>query len=160
MHEVHAEATRFLYFAPDDPTDGAEYGGSRVKPLAPDLAGYYRGKDRRLVIFENPVNRRIGWFYALYWPGAIDLSALDHRVARGAYTDADFAPSVRTVFQQTHCAVCKRVWPTLVIPPGDPYPGAPGLLEHKGAAATYRSCPACRSSLRQLVVKIFDEPAR
>jgi hypothetical protein len=58
MHEVHAEATRFLYFAPDDPTDGAEYGGSRVKPLAPDLAGYYRGKDRRLVIFENPVNRQ------------------------------------------------------------------------------------------------------
>src|SRR5690606_36447476 len=90
-----------------------------------------------------------------FWSGGPDLEALDRRVLEGTYTDADFAGSVKTVYQETICSQCGAGWQTLVMSGGDPYPGAPGLDQRTLEMGKFLLCPACRASLRQAVVKIL-----
>jgi ribosomal protein S27AE len=100
--------------------------------------------------------------YWLYWGGDVDLSALDKRVREGIYTDHDFEGAVKTQYSLTVCPVCGSQWDTLIIPPGDPYLGAPGLYEKKVEewVRKIRGCPACGARLRQLVVQVLGEHGR
>jgi hypothetical protein len=158
MHRVSAEGTVFFYFTQsEDPADNS------ALPLAvtihdPEVMRWIRRRgDVRLVVFESMLRRGRGNAYYLFWNDARDLDALDLRVANGTCDDGDFGASVKTTYQITHCDQCGSHWHTLVIPPGDPYPGAPGLIDRKIAASKFEACPACKASLRQMVVKILGQ---
>ena len=159
MRLVEPEGTRFFYVLATE--NALELTELPLSASPPDtrtvILGH--GTDTRLAVFASMLPGNPGRFYVLYWPDGTDLVALDQRVAAGTSEDADFAGAVRTVYQETLCGSCGSTWPTLVIPPGDPYPGAPGLLDRKIAAAQLQTCPRCGASLRQLVVKILDWPA-
>ena len=113
--------------------------------------------DTRWSLFKSILYPQHGHFYILYWNNNQNLNELDRAVKEGVYVDDSFKSSVKTVYQNTVCDTCRRTWKTLVIPPGDPYPGSPGLLEHKIATSQFKICPFCGASLRQMVVKIFGE---
>src|ERR1043165_639277 len=157
MHEITAEGTRFYYFVPGEAEAGPIDLPLEARLPDPALVIWLESEGSRLALFPSLLNPRRGIFYFLYWPGETDLSASDRRVLDGTYTDADFAPAMRTVFQRTFCDSCHRDWPTLVIPPGDPYPGAPGLMDRKIRAARLERCPGCNAYFRQMVVKILKE---
>lgn len=159
MHRVAAEGTEFFYFrADEDPREQTELPLGADLPDDRTLAAGQAAADTRFAVFPSMLRPDHGHFYILYWPSGPDLADLDRRVVAHAYDDADFESSVRTVYQDTSCDECDIVLPTLVIPPGDPYPGAPGLLDRKIAASRFQRCGACGSPLRQMVVAILDEP--
>jgi len=156
MHKVQAEGTTFWYVTGDEDPADITSTGLVVEAPDPELAARIRQHpDVRLVVFERMLKRTHGDVYYLFWNNGQDLVALDRRVLAGTYTDADFVASVKTTFQETRCDNCGSHWQTLVIPSGDPYPGAPGLLQRKIALSKFELCPACRASLRQMVVKIL-----
>jgi len=156
MHKTQAEGTAFWYLTGNgDPSEMTSTGLSVHAPDPGIVARVRQAPDVRLVVFERMLKRTQGDVYYLHWNNGQDLVALDQRVIAGTYTDADFAASVKTTYQVTRCDACGSEWQTLVIPPGDPYPGAPGLLQRKIVASKIELCPACRGVLRQAVVKIL-----
>jgi hypothetical protein len=156
MIHVQSEGTRFCYLPAAEDLATIRLGELAVEMPDPELAARIRRcPDVRMVVFENMLKRGHGLVYYLFWSGSPDLEALDRRVLAGTYTDADFAGSVRTVYQETFCSECGARWQTLIMRPGDPYPGAPGLEQRKLEMSKFSLCPACRSILRQAVVKIL-----
>ena len=157
MKEVRAEGTSYFYIA-----SGNALAAARASLGTFEVPSYVEGRldtaeDFRLVAVRNPLRRDKFLPYLLFWSQPLPLAELDQRVEAGTYGDADFASSIKTSYQVTLCGNCGRRWHTLVAPAGDPYLGAPGLMERKLAAASVLTCPSCNSSLRQLVVKIFEE---
>lgn len=157
MRLVSAEGTTFYYFSPSE--NWAPPAGMRTLGQPPErvMEQIRMGGAIRLAAFVPALDQMSVVPYFLFWPTDTDLASLDSRVRDGGQTDADFEGSVRTVYQHTHCSSCGQRWHTLVIPAGDPYPGAPGLLQRKIANNQYLRCPNCKSSLRQLVVCVFHD---
>jgi hypothetical protein len=153
--EVRAEGTRFYY------ADGESVEMTPPLPTQMPDPGVVRDvlatQAVRFAIFQSILRVGQGDAYFLYWREPPDLDAVDERVRAGAYTDEDFSSSVRTQFQITLCTSCKRRWKTLVIVPGDPYPGAPGLVQRKFQRARIELCPGCRSVFRQSVVLVLGQ---
>lgn len=156
MHWISAEGTKFIYLlGPEDP-EQVTASGVIVPMPEPSILALLRGlRDVRVVVFESMLRHGRGHIYYLFWRDCPDLSLIDKRVLDGSYSDADFETSVKTVHQETWCDQCGTRWHTLVIPPGDPYPNAPGLLEKKVAASTFERCPACGLPFRQMAVKVL-----
>ena len=155
MKRINAEGTTFFYFLPDDNLRQREFP-LQADPPRSDVTQRAISNGARLVLSPSFLSPRRGHFYFLYWPMKPDLVSLDTRVTDGSYSDADFASSSRAVYQDTWCDTCGEIWPTLVIPPGEPYPGAPNLLAKKVASARFEGCPKCGAPFRQMVVKIFE----
>ena len=156
MREIHVEGTKFYYFLADDGISEIEATGLSV--TTPDTAVVSAAReavDVRLAVFRRILQPGRGDVYFLFWNNEQNLTIVDQRVAAGSATDDDFTASVKTTHQLTVCERCRSWWSTLIIPPGDPYPGAPGLMERKIAASRILLCPKCGSSFRQMVVKIF-----
>ena len=93
----------------------------------------------------------------LFWKDPTDLRALDEKVKAGTYTDADFASSVKTSFEELQCQQCKKWFNALSIMGGSPYPGAPDLDREKLVLfnGQWKKCPYCHSGMRRTIVKIF-----
>jgi hypothetical protein len=160
VYMVTTEGTTFFYLTGFDDESSIDSSGLFV--TIQDRAAFSRVRqlcDVRAAVFESMLRRGRGNVYYLYWRDNRDLSELDQRVGTSSYTDEDFVTSVKTIYQNTLCDRCRASWNTLVIPPGDPYPGAPGLLEKKISSSKFVPCPRCGASLRQMVVKIFGEVA-
>ncbi len=158
MREIEAEHTKFIYFTRADGLPGTRVMGLHVRGLDPFMQRRVQNSsDFRLVLMRNVFSPDAADVYYLHWNDGQNLNALDIKVEQGTFSDSDFELSVKTVYQRTQCPKCHLWWDTLVIPPGDPYLGAPGLLEKKVAmrSGSYNTCPNCGASLRQLVVKIF-----
>lgn len=154
MKKIEAEHTEYTYFRRTDPKVLAN--GLKVKNLDSFMIDVLpSSQDTRLVAIKNFFEPNTADFYYLYWDDGSDLDALDAKVENNRYTDHDFANSLKTVFQWTECLDCRQRWPTLVIPPGDPYRGSPGLLEQKIKKAKFKQCPKCNAALRQMVVKLW-----
>jgi hypothetical protein len=156
MIKVQSEGTSFYYLLAAEAVPDVEIGGIVMNP--PDLKMIARIRhcpDVRAAIFEGMRKGEYRYLYYLFWSDEPDLKELDRRVIAGTYTDADFTSSVRTAYQDTFCSECGARWHTLIIPGGDPYPGAWDLLQRKFAMSKFLLCPACRASLRQAVVKIL-----
>jgi hypothetical protein len=155
MREVSAEGTRFYYFGQaEDPGVGVGLELQVEPPASAVMEKIAKSEDVRPALFVSMLNPNRGHIYFLHWCNGQDLDDLDQRVEKGEYSDADFSQSIKTVYQDTWCDKCNRSWPTLVVPPGDPYPGAPGLMERKIASRNFARCP-CGAPFRQMVVKIF-----
>ena len=160
MNKVQAEGTAYIYFDRADEVPRATAMGLRVEGLDPFMVEQLpNSTDVRLALVRSFFRPEAADVYYLYWDDGSDLDALDAKVERGAYTDDDFRNSVKTLYQRTVCANCQSQWDTLIIPPGDPYPGAPRLLQEKirvrAARGSFKACPRCGARLRQMVVKIF-----
>jgi DNA-directed RNA polymerase subunit RPC12/RpoP len=156
MFEVKVENTRFLYLTEGEvPYPAAPFTEIKVPPTEA-LENIARADDVRIAIFENPLRKGVGWVNFLFWPNHPQLADLDLKVCKGDYSDEDFAASVKTEYIRTICPQCGRSWPSLVIDSGNPYLGAPGLINRKIAQSRILRCPACGSSLRLLVVRIFE----
>jgi hypothetical protein len=156
MHKVNAEGTIFFYLANSEPlVEVASCGLTVPMPDASVADKIRRLADVRLVVFERMLRRGEGAVYYLYWRVGRDLEVVDQQVLNGTHTDDDFIDSVKTVYQVTFCDRCGSHWHTLIIPSGDPYPGAPGLLQHKIESSSFDPCPKCSASLRRMVVKIL-----
>jgi hypothetical protein len=112
--------------------------------------------DVRLVLIRSLFRTDQADVYYLHWDDGRNLHGLDQRVEDGAHTDGDFIHSAKTVYSKTRCPACQLRWDTLIMPPGDPYLGAPGLLYAKIRGHRLERCANCGASLRQLVVKIFS----
>ncbi len=163
MKHIKAENVDYVYFAPeDDISQMATLSESEPMWSNPFMREHWNAfPDLRLVAVVLPWSKSV-LVYWLYWGDGTDLHALDLRVKAGTYTDADFEGSLKTVYSRHICFSCNREWDALIIPPGDPYLGAPGLDDRKLKAWWPRllKCPACGASQRQLVVKIFGEHGR
>jgi len=162
MRVVKEEGAEFIYFRRVDDLPGAFIEGLRVE--APDPFMRERlptSMNTRLIWVKSFFRPDSADRYYLYWDDRSDLDALDIKVEEDLYTDDDFENSVKTLYQRTLCTNCYRTWDTLIIPPGDPYLGAPGLLEAKinaiAARNGFKTCPHCDARLRQMVVKIFQD---
>lgn len=156
MKEVSAEGTRFYYFGKSEDPDTASGLDLEFAPPAPQvMTKVSKSTDVRGALFASMLRPGRGNFYFLHWSKGQDLDDLDRRVENGSYSDEDFSASIKTVYQDTFCE-CHRSWPTLVVPPGDPYPGAPGLLERKITDQNFKRCP-CGVPFRQMVVKVFED---
>jgi len=159
MYRVQAEATSFHYLdAASDPATVAA-SGLEVSWDPALVVRLQRYADIRVVVFERMLQRKRGDVYYLFWGDGTDLDALDKRILAGTYTDEDFSQSARTVYQVTECSQCRSRWETLVVQPGDPYPGAPGLLQRKISGMRFALCPTCGAVFRQMVAKILG-PAK
>ncbi|HLO51545.1 MAG TPA: hypothetical protein VK211_24240 [Kamptonema sp.] len=90
----------------------------------------------------------------LYWNNGQDLQELDSKVENNTWTNKDFYDSVITRYQKTMCFNCDSAWDTLVIDDGNYFRNR-GLETIKFRQSIIKSCPQCRASLRQSVVKIF-----
>jgi len=162
MKEAEAESAGYIYFAKADGVPGTIEMGLHVQGLDPFMREQLPdSSDIRLVLIRSFFRPDSADIYYLYWNDGSDLDILDRKVEQGTYTDDDFKNSVKTLYQQTVCANCHSKWDTLIIPPGDPYLGAPGLLESKIKAkadsGAFKICPHCGARLRQMVVKIFQD---
>lgn len=157
MIYIQAEGTRFYYLPAAEDLATIRLGELAVEEVHdPELAARIRRcPDVRMVVFEHWAQRSHGLAYYLFWSSNPDLEVLDRRVLAGTYTDADFSGSVKTRYQDTFCSQCESRWHTLIMDGGDAYPGAPGLAQRKFGMSRFLLCPACRSSLRQAVVKIM-----
>lgn len=156
MKEIEAEHTKYTYFGRTDKVPNVLANGLRVRNHDSWMLDILPlSQDTRLVVIKNFFETNIADVYYLYWDDGSDLDALDAKVENNRYTDQDFVGSVKTVFQWTECLNCRQKWLTLVIPPGDPYQGAPGLLEKKIKKAKFKQCPNCNAPLRQMVVKLW-----
>ncbi|TKD10030.1 hypothetical protein [Polyangium fumosum] len=112
----------------------------------------------RLILVPWGRNSTVALIYLLHWETEAETIGLDEKVFSDRYTDSDFEGSVRTVYSNTICFSCKRQWHTLIMPPGDYYPGrGSDMFYEKVAKREILRCPGCGSSLRQLVVKIIEE---
>jgi hypothetical protein len=158
MKRILPQNVEYLYFNPeDDIAQASSLDDCEPMWSSPFMRERWnRFPDVRLVGAVLPWSK-IMPMYWLYWDDGSDLCALDARVESGTYTDADFESSVKTQYSKTICDSCKREWDTLIMPPGDPYLGAEGLLEQKLQmwGPKFKKCPACGASLRQMVVKFF-----
>lgn len=158
MKEVETEHTEYIYFGRTDEVPKVLANGLKVRGIDAFMLNILpSSQDTRLVVIKNFFEPQIGNVYYLYWDDHSNLDALDLKVENNRCTDQDFTNSVKTVFQWTECSNCHQRWPTLVIPPGDPYRGAPGLLEQKIKRAKFKQCPNCNASLRQMVVKLWTK---
>lgn len=156
MKEIEAEHTEYTYFGRTDEIPNVLANGLKVRNIDSFMLDVLRSsQDTRLVVIKNFFEPKIGDIYYLYWDDRSNLDELDSKVENNRYADQDFTNSVKTVFQWTECLDCRQRWPTLVIPPGDPYRGAPGLLEQKIKRAKFKQCPNCNAALRQMVVKLW-----
>lgn len=158
MKKIKAENTTFIYlFSTDRLSDAinAELNID-VKDIDTEITRKLaRGIDTRVILVENIFKSRNYNVYYLYWDDETKLDLLDIKVANDSFTDRDFKYSVKTQYQKTNCFNCHLVWDTLIMPPGDPYLGSPGLMEKKVRDKKLLKCPNCKSSFRQLVVKIL-----
>ena len=158
MRQVQAEGTRFLYLTKGEDINSLNESELTLSGSLPEeTAAVLESNDVRLTVFERMLRRKQGGPYFLLWQDGRDLNEVDARVTEGSYTDADFAAALRTTYQETTCDDCGTASKSLVIPPGDPYPGAPGLQERKIASARFARCPRCRAAFRQMVVKTFGQ---
>jgi len=155
MKEIIAERTSYIYLYQDDkiPESINKY---KVRGKSDFMTDRFKDdQDIRVVLIQSFLKPDIIDVYYLFWNDGTDLKKLDEIVRNGTFTDAQFKNAVKTTYQRTTCFECSTVWHTLVIPPGDPYLGHPGLYDKKYALSTFLDCPECKSSLRQMVVKIF-----
>ena len=157
MRLVTAEGTTFYYFDPSESWAPPTGLWARRSPSGLVMEHIRRGRPIRLAAFVTMLDATSVLPYFLFWPTEPDLGALDIKVQDGTQSDADFEGSVRTVYQHTHCAVCGHWWHTLIIPTGDPYPGAPDLDRRKLEISQYLLCPNCRAFLRQPVVCVLPD---
>ncbi len=111
-------------------------------------------QDIRPVLIKSILSDSFSVYY-LFWNDGTNLDELDVAVENDTFEDYQFENAVKTNHQKTTCFECFSIWNTLVIPPGDPYLGNPGLDRKKYLLSTILPCPNCRASLRQSVVKIF-----
>lgn len=156
MYTVKAEGTKMFYLLGSEESSDLMSLDLSVSMPEPDaLRRIRQSLDVRLVVFESMLRRGRGNVYYMYWKNGKNLDDLDQRVASETYREEDFVDSVKTVFQESRCDRCGSRWRTLVIPPGDPYPGAPGLIERKIAMSKFVACPNCEASFRQMVVKVL-----
>jgi hypothetical protein len=111
------------------------------------------------VVLSKLLQSDVLYLYFLHWDDESDLGKLDEKVVSGTFTDKDFENAVKTQLTETRCFNCNWEGYTLVMPPAEPYIGAPGLEQKKLALRTarqgFKTCPNCGASLRQDVVKIF-----
>ena len=119
-----------------------------------------RTERARIVRFPNMLDATSMIAYYLYWLEKSDLNRLDRKVKGNRYGEGDFSSSIKCVFNHTFCNTCSWRGKTLVVPPGDPYPEAPGLMDHKINRATFCRCPKCGSYFRQMVLIILSDESR
>ncbi len=121
------------------------------------LLDVYSGSDVRLMLVPSFFKIDYGNLYWLFWIDPKTSDKINEKITHNTFTDNDFLNSVKTFYQITECSNCKRKFDTLIIPPGDPYPGNPKLLAKKIGLSKFQKCPACNFGLRQMVVKIIGE---
>lgn len=166
--QVTAENTTYVYFAngdalPSRPMFSFNDGGGRrvVK-----LRGYSESLDAmpkflatnsdiRLVLVPGLLDSQTVDVEYLYWNDGTDLDALDTKVDCDSYTDDDFRNSIKTHYQKALCTSCGSEWDTLVVDTGEPYAGAPGLLQQKLRRQSVGPCPNCNTDFRLSVVKVL-----
>ncbi|MDQ2831048.1 MAG: hypothetical protein M3Y74_18625 [Chloroflexota bacterium] len=156
MKEITPEGTRYVYVSRREGIPGSQVVGSHMGEIDPVMTVYLStSTDIRLVLLKFP------WLpeqplvpYYLYWDDGRDLDLLDTSVENGTYTDADFARAFKTEFVRTLCLACRQRWPSMVMPGGDSYLGAPGLIDEKFKKARFLRCPHCATPLRLAVVKV------
>jgi len=161
VRELKMEGARFWY-VPGNPC--LAMIERHLTGLDPSASGHvfdgfsraFGDGDVRLAFFPVWWSRPPSPFF-LFWRDGSDLAALDRKVLAGEAEDADFEPSVATVYQKTACIKnCGLLWPTLVMRAAEYYVDAPALYDRKLAASKTRPCPACGYFMAQAVVKIFS----
>lgn len=172
MKEIRAEHANYIYFTEADGLPQMRVMGLQVKGFIPLPQKYgTSGADTRFVLVKSPFRSEVGevaYFYYLHWNDGTDLTVLDQKVEERTFTDADFEDAVLTTYQRTRCMYCHHEWHTLHMhidhylvlgSPRLPEQGNIRLFEVKYArrASTFKRCPNCGASLRQMVVKIFGE---
>lgn len=164
--KIVAEKTEFIYLYKKDPypLEGCLVNGLSVCLFSRNSSNpenfVLDYLDMRIILVNNPLNSKSSILYYLHWDNNQDLEELDERIEKDEFTDEDFVCSIKTFAQETLCPKCGCKYNTLVVPSGDIYTGAPGLMNDKVKNKRYKSCPSCLSSLRQLVVKIFTDLPR
>jgi len=164
MKQIEAEGTTYIYFGKEEALQDARILASDVMGI-PDQTIWNSilktdMSDMRIILSRLLQADRL-YFYFLHWDDGSDLEILDTKVATNTFTDEDFIFSVKTQFKRTKCFNCNWEGYTLVMPPAEPYIGAPGLepkklslrYERKG----FKTCPNCGANLTQDVVKIFGK---
>lgn len=162
MEKVIAENTEYLYFSEADGYPSEKLLDSNVVGIPSNhvrehvLAGQF--SDMRLALIRFPLQGEL-FTYFLHWDTNVDLLKLDQKVLASSYTDRDFEDSIKTQLLMARCSQCNWEGYALVVPPGDPYIGAPGLDQKKVARRYarhgFKNCPNCGAKFTQDVVKIF-----
>lgn len=167
MKEITAEGTTYLYFARGDALPDAAVLGRSILGFTYKLTDFMRAELERsedvrlaLILWRGPQLLPAGavyFLYYLYWTDGTDLSALDEKVRRGTFTDADFAGAIKTEEQVTTCFQCGWKGHTLRFAVADIYQDNLSLYAQKHALAGqhYQPCPSCAGDLRQPIVKIY-----
>lgn len=156
MKEIKAEGTSFIYIDSESVAEGLRAAKQSSPSFDPDQASKVLcAQGVRMALFRSqlPPNSHVPSY--LVWSDAKGLDDLDSKVRAGTHRDEDFFSSIRTHFQVTRCFSCGEQFDTLVVDPGDPYPGAPDLLQKKIERFRIARCPKCQKSLRQLVAKFL-----
>lgn len=164
MKEIQAEGTTYFYLTKKEGLPSS--GTLDVAPMSiPNQmiwdAVLKTSMDDMRVILSSVLHPIPLYLYFLHWDDKSNLDVLDEKVLNGTFSDTDFVNSVKTQLTTTKCFKCGWQGHTLVMPPAEPYIGAPGL-ESKKVALRYerkgfKTCPNCGASLTQDVVKIFSE---
>lgn len=153
--KIICEGAKFDYVTASELLN-IEYAGDRVGLTENAFRELGSGRDTRFSYFEGLRNKELSTPYWLVWQEEVNLSLLDQKVCNQTFTEADFANAFRTFPSRTQCIYCNHWYDTLVIDDGDPYFGAPGLLNKKVSKVRSLKCPNCGNSLRRLVVKFIN----
>ena len=157
MRKIKTEGTEFFIALYKD-HKLTEFPLIADNPEQLKLTEIYNNDDVRLILFQSPFKTGHGILYWLYFEDPTLTENLDKKILDDSFNDNDFKRSVKTFYQVTECSNCQRKFHTLIIPPGDPYPGNPTLLQEKiNHFSEFLRCPSCNSRLRQMVVKIIGE---
>lgn len=157
MKSITAEGAPFIYFARGEDVSKVGELGLDIPLLEPFMSKRLEGLPQvRLILVPHRPGVRSADAYYLHWNDGRNLDELDRKVELGTYTDDDFAPSIMSRYQHTWCRNCDRRWHTLIVPP-DIYIGVGDLFQRKIGVrrSDFKNCPACKGSLRQMVIQIF-----
>jgi hypothetical protein len=161
MKRIIAEGTEFIYFCKNEqpPLENEIIEEMFVEPFsANSLHGNYSlidYSDMRVIVSRNPLRKKSCILYYLHWDNNQNLDKLDMCVETNKFSDEDFKHSIKTFLHQITCLTCKNQYVALSVPSGDVYIASWELMNEKIKCRNYLVCPNCKSSLRQMVVKIF-----
>lgn len=153
VKQIVAENTVYLYIRRDEHLPDADEAPFKLVFDEVVRTGPPADDDTRRAIVQLGRDTWVPRY--LHWNDGRDLDVLDRAVDNDTFTDDDFVNAVKADYQETICDACGSIWPTLVIPPGEPYVGAAGLHLRKVQSRETPRCPKCGAFLRQKVVKFY-----
>lgn len=165
MTKIIVNGMKFEYITAEANIDSLNFNRNHVLgQFVPETILYElaTSMDTRLVLFPNYfLQTRKGKYiwdypYILFWNKSINLIELDNKVVNSTYSDFDFEDSILTRTQRTICKDCQKKYLTLIVDYNDFFVENPSFVKEKFKKFKVFTCPNCRNSLRQDVVKFLE----